>query len=59
MMEVNNNLYDVCEKRGRRRREQSRERIKKKDLKPSLPPWDRLLYYFRMSNVNIKESNMH
>lgn len=33
--------------------------LKKKDLKPSLPPWDRLLYYFRMSNVNIKESNMH
>lgn len=30
MMEVNNNLFDFCEKQGGRRREQSRERIKKR-----------------------------
>lgn len=46
-------------KRGEGEEENKVGRGLKKDLKPSLLPWDRLLYYFRMSNVNIKEPIMH
>lgn len=58
-MEVNNNLYDFCEKQGGRRREQSRERIKKKTENPLCYVGIDDDYYFRMSNVNIKKPNMH